>query len=311
VLAAGLEDLGRLRQAHAYNLCVVDYYEGPTNPCDWLEYDPARHVAWLKGSAPGELAGPGHRHEDAPLRVSPEKFQQLVERQSAALVPSHEATLLPLTRQLAAELLRLIPTSAKVEAVIFMAHFPRPGQPVHAGLILHALAGELRALRLAHLTEEARRLVAQISRHKSSQPLTSIEIKIAAEGQTTTQFGTAPPLSAEELEARLLPGPGVPSRRPIAPSVAARVTPSPTAGRAGCGAALSGLGFSRRLQLSQRGQFGNVAHDDRFRTDHAVMVPASPISHLQARFAHGDAMPGVGLAVVGFPCDVDGDLADQ
>lgn len=53
------------------DMCVVDYYEGPTNPCPWLEIDMSAHVAWLKGTAPGALVGPTP-HEPAPPKWMPE-----------------------------------------------------------------------------------------------------------------------------------------------------------------------------------------------------------------------------------------------
>ena len=191
------------------DICVVDYYDGPTNPCPWLEYDPEEHIAWLKGTPQGRVAGPEHRHEDAPIRVTPDKLHDLMRRQypapaqepSVALALSHEARLLPLTQGLAAELLKSIPTSAKLEAIVFMAQFPRRGQEVHAGLILHELAGERRAFSLAHTTDEARALLRQISRYDSEEPLTSLEIKIAGDGTTSTRFGGAPPLDADGLAA--------------------------------------------------------------------------------------------------------------
>jgi hypothetical protein len=52
------------------DMCVVDYYEGPTNPCPWLEVDMHAHVAWLKGSPPGAIVGPTP-HEPAPFKLMP------------------------------------------------------------------------------------------------------------------------------------------------------------------------------------------------------------------------------------------------
>src|SRR5262245_7349257 len=40
------------------DVCVVDYYKGPTLPCEWLEFDPASKVAWKKGELPGRINGP-------------------------------------------------------------------------------------------------------------------------------------------------------------------------------------------------------------------------------------------------------------
>ncbi|WAS97991.1 hypothetical protein [Nannocystis punicea] len=224
-LAAELEAMGLVLRDTSTgervwrDIAVVDYYDGPTLPCPWLECDLARHVAWLKGTVPGPIAGPEHEHEEAPVRVSPEKFQQLLQSQHPHLFApaqppapakparpgrtrpgEHEAALLPLTQQIAAELLHIIPLSAKIEAVVLMAHFPHPGEVVKAGRVLHAIDGELRSMSLPPLTADTRRMLEQLSRYESGNRLTSIEIKIAADGRVTTNFGIAPPKSADELE---------------------------------------------------------------------------------------------------------------
>ncbi|MFY0532291.1 hypothetical protein [Nannocystis pusilla] len=222
-LAAELEGMGLvLRDTSTgqrvwQDIAVVDYYDGPTLPCAWLECDVAQHVAWLAGTVPGPVAGPDHEHEEAPVRVSPDKFQQLLQSQhphlfAPAPAPAkparegrtrpgeHEAVLLPLTQQIAAELLHIIPLSAKIDTVVFMAHFPGPGEVVKAGVVLHEIDGELRSMTLPPLTSETRRLLEQLSRYDSGNRLTSIEIKIASDGRVTTEFGIAPPKSPEELE---------------------------------------------------------------------------------------------------------------
>ncbi|PCC74917.1 hypothetical protein SAMN02745121_08404 [Nannocystis exedens] len=224
-LAAELEGMGLVLRDTSTgervwrDIAVVDYYDGPTLPCAWLECDLARHVAWLKGTVPGPIAGPEREHEEAPVRVSPDKFQQLLQSQHPPLFAppqpaaparptrpgrthpgEHEAVLLPLTQQIAAELLQIIPLSARIDTVVFLAHFPSPGEVVKAGLVLHDVDGELRSMPLPPLTAEARRLLEQLSRYESGNRLTSIEIKIAGDGRVTTDFGIAPPKSREELE---------------------------------------------------------------------------------------------------------------
>ncbi|WP_434427333.1 hypothetical protein [Nannocystis pusilla] len=222
-LAAELEGMGLvLRDTSTgqrvwQDIAVVDYYDGPTLPCAWLECDVARHVAWLAGTVPGPVAGPETEHEEAPVRISPDKFQQLLQSQhphlfappAAPAEPSrsrrtrpgeHEAVLLPLTQQIAAELLNIIPLSAKIDTIVFIAHFPRSGEVVKAGVVLHEIDGELRSMTLPPLTSETRRLLEQLSRYDSGNRLTSIEIKIAGDGRVTTDFGIAPPKSPEELE---------------------------------------------------------------------------------------------------------------
>lgn len=56
-------------------VCVVDYYQGPTLPCDWLEFDPSTKVAWMKGESSGEIAGPETARD--PLFLTPEQFQRV------------------------------------------------------------------------------------------------------------------------------------------------------------------------------------------------------------------------------------------
>lgn len=52
------------------DLCVVDYYDGPTNPCPWLEVDLADHLVWLRGTKPGPVAGPPFVDAE-PIKVVP------------------------------------------------------------------------------------------------------------------------------------------------------------------------------------------------------------------------------------------------
>jgi hypothetical protein len=59
------------------DVCVVDYYEGPTLPCGWLEFDPNTKVAWKKGESPGEITGPAT--EGDPLFMTPKQFQHAQE----------------------------------------------------------------------------------------------------------------------------------------------------------------------------------------------------------------------------------------
>lgn len=216
-LAAELEQMGlTLRDTSSgtrvwQDICVVDYYDGPTNPCPWLAYDPDAHVAWLAGRELGAVAGPEHRHEEAPIRVTPEKMQQLMQQQHGPGAPArpaepeatHEDLLLPIARTIAEELLNILPVSLKIEAVIFMASFPAPGKFVRAGVVLHDLDGETRQMKLPPLTERARELLRALSLYESDNRLTSIEIKIAAGGATTTQFGIAPPMTEDQLKAQL------------------------------------------------------------------------------------------------------------
>lgn len=254
-LAAELEQMGlTLRDTSSgtrmwQDICVIDYYDGPTLPCPWLEYDPARHVAWLKGTAPGEVAGPEHRHEEAPIRIPREKFQQLVQQQqqqqqgrSRAPTPSHEDALLPLTRAIAEELLSSLPTGLELAALIFMAQFPARGRFVAAGVVIHDLDGEPRQITLPPLTERTRELLRTLSEYESGTRLTSIEIKIAADGATTTNFGIAPPLTEEQLKAQLQRQYG------SVPEGSAR-TPPPAGGVRGL---LRALGFGPKREPSPR-----------------------------------------------------------
>ena len=44
------------------DVCVVEALSArPTLPCGWISIDADRHVAYLKGTAPGRIAGPADR----------------------------------------------------------------------------------------------------------------------------------------------------------------------------------------------------------------------------------------------------------
>jgi len=41
------------------DLCVVDTFDGPTLPCEWIEFKfSTQPVVFMKGTEPGEIAGP-------------------------------------------------------------------------------------------------------------------------------------------------------------------------------------------------------------------------------------------------------------
>ena len=43
------------------DLCVVNSGHGPSFPCEWIEYDRGKNIAWLKGHEPGIAVGPAGR----------------------------------------------------------------------------------------------------------------------------------------------------------------------------------------------------------------------------------------------------------
>ena len=43
---------------HWQDLCVVNSGQGPSYPCEWIEYDAEQNIVWLKGCAPGVAVGP-------------------------------------------------------------------------------------------------------------------------------------------------------------------------------------------------------------------------------------------------------------
>ena len=57
------------------DVCVVDYYKGPTLPCEWLEFDPGSKIAWKKGELAGEINGPDSGGD--PLFLTPGQFQRI------------------------------------------------------------------------------------------------------------------------------------------------------------------------------------------------------------------------------------------
>lgn len=61
--AKGFEPMGQ-RDGKSYwkDCCVVEHmFGGATLPCNWLEYDPKKVVAYLKGTKPGSVVGPAER----------------------------------------------------------------------------------------------------------------------------------------------------------------------------------------------------------------------------------------------------------
>jgi hypothetical protein len=54
----GLKATGR-KHGNIYwkDLCVVDFFDGPTLPCDWIEVNIEEHCAWLKGTPKGAIRG--------------------------------------------------------------------------------------------------------------------------------------------------------------------------------------------------------------------------------------------------------------
>lgn len=43
------------------DLCVVDYFNGPTRPCSWLEHDRENHCVYMAGKPRGDIVGPWSR----------------------------------------------------------------------------------------------------------------------------------------------------------------------------------------------------------------------------------------------------------
>ena len=39
------------------DICVIDAFEGPTNPCPWIEVDMLEQIAWKRGTPRGEVRG--------------------------------------------------------------------------------------------------------------------------------------------------------------------------------------------------------------------------------------------------------------
>ena len=39
------------------DICIVDAFDGPTNPCPWIAVDMLQQIAWRRGTPPGEVRG--------------------------------------------------------------------------------------------------------------------------------------------------------------------------------------------------------------------------------------------------------------
>ncbi len=51
---------------HWKEMCVVEsMFGGPTHPCDWLEFDRSRRIAFLKNTNPGPIIGRNEVRHDA------------------------------------------------------------------------------------------------------------------------------------------------------------------------------------------------------------------------------------------------------
>ena len=48
-------------QKHWKDLCLIDYYEGPSHPCTWLSFDSKDHCVWLSEKPKGKVVGPQNR----------------------------------------------------------------------------------------------------------------------------------------------------------------------------------------------------------------------------------------------------------
>jgi hypothetical protein len=59
------------------DLCVVDFYQGPTLPCRWLTFDPNKKVVWKSGVASGAIVGPDSEGDPAPLFIPREKASEM------------------------------------------------------------------------------------------------------------------------------------------------------------------------------------------------------------------------------------------
>lgn len=49
-------------EKHWMDICVINSGFGPSYPCEWIEYDQAKNIAWLKGHEPGAAVGPTGRN---------------------------------------------------------------------------------------------------------------------------------------------------------------------------------------------------------------------------------------------------------
>ena len=67
------------------DMCVVDYYSGPTFDCPWLCFDPTDHTVWLAGTEKGEIIGPrGRDLQENPVLLQSSAGTGIVERDTDA-----------------------------------------------------------------------------------------------------------------------------------------------------------------------------------------------------------------------------------
>ncbi len=58
--------------------CVVDFHDGPTLPCDWLEWDSKTHSVWMEGTDPGKLVMPPNDFQKNAVLISPTMTKNMV-----------------------------------------------------------------------------------------------------------------------------------------------------------------------------------------------------------------------------------------
>ncbi len=51
------------------DVCVVDYRDGLTRPCPWLEYDAEHHCVYMTGTPMGAIVGPWKRAAAVGVRI--------------------------------------------------------------------------------------------------------------------------------------------------------------------------------------------------------------------------------------------------
>lgn len=73
------------------DLCVVDFYQGPTLPCRWLTFDPNANTVWRSGTAPGAIVGPDSEGDPAPLFIPSEKMAEMARFATSGLGRNVEA----------------------------------------------------------------------------------------------------------------------------------------------------------------------------------------------------------------------------
>lgn len=119
------------------DICIVDAFDGPTNPCPWIEVDMLQQIAWKRGTPPGEVRGlTPTRPERREAPLSREELARL--RVVFPKTPESPAEVRHLASLLHAAYVEARPDMLQYEEVVFYAEL-QPTLAVGSIAVIHYL----------------------------------------------------------------------------------------------------------------------------------------------------------------------------